>query len=261
MRKLRFSFRTELRLDQPVTDHYYTLRCIPSSDGVQQLYSVNCRVAPGGNIRYNRDGFHNRTGTGCIQEAHQYFSFDVEGLAFVTGGYRKLDETDGSNAVFRYPTPLTMPDQNMKEFLNRLGIGREDGLKGLIRLNREISAYMAYRPGVTGVRTTAGEAFLGRAGVCQDDAHIFLALARELGYPARYVSGLMLGEGATHAWAEAALDGCWIGFDPANCRMADDTYIHLAHGRDYGDCPVERGVFRGKAAQCQQVTVTVQDIT
>ena len=56
MRKLRFSFHTQLQFDKPVTQHFYTLRCIPSSDGVQQLFSVNCRVAPKGNIRYNKDG-------------------------------------------------------------------------------------------------------------------------------------------------------------------------------------------------------------
>ncbi len=55
MRKLRFSFHTQLQFDQPVTQHFYTLRCIPSSDGVQQLFSVNCRVALKGNIRYNKD--------------------------------------------------------------------------------------------------------------------------------------------------------------------------------------------------------------
>ena len=63
MRKLRFSFHTQLQFDQPVTQHFYTLRCIPSSDGVQQLFSVNCRVAPKGNIRYNKDGFCNTIGT------------------------------------------------------------------------------------------------------------------------------------------------------------------------------------------------------
>lgn len=259
MRKLRFSFHTQLQFDQPVTRHFYTLRCIPSSDGVQQLFSVNCRVAPGGNIRYNRDGFCNTIGTGCIKEAHQYFSFDVEGTAFVTEKSRPVQEPDGRDAIFRYPTSLTMPDEKIKEFLTQLQIRKEEKKEGLIRLNTAIASYMKYRPGVTGVHTPAAQAFQMGMGVCQDDAHILLTMARLLGYPARYVSGMMLGEGATHAWAEIAVDGEWIGFDPANCCLTDDRYICFAHGRDYADCPVERGIFLGGAAQSQQVFVSVKE--
>ena len=138
MRKLRFSFHTQLQFDQPVTQHFYTLRCIPSSDGVQQLFSVNCRVAPKGNIRYNKDGFCNTIGTGCIKETHQYFSFDVEGVAFVKNEKRSVQDLDGRDAIYRYPTLLTMPDNNIKEFLTQLQIKKED-LHTLYRNSVEIS--------------------------------------------------------------------------------------------------------------------------
>lgn len=259
MRKLRFSFHTQLQFDHPVTQQFYTLRCIPFSDGVQQLFSVNCRVAPNGNIRYNRDGFCNTIGTGCIKEAHQYFSFDVEGVAFVNDKKRPAQDLDGRDAIYRYPTLLTMPDNAIKNFLTQQQIKKEDGADGLIRLNQALSMAMEYRPGATDVKTTASQAFLQNRGVCQDYAHIYLTMARLLGYPARYVSGMMLGEGATHAWVEAAVDGMWLGIDPANGCLVDDRYICFAHGRDYADCPVERGVFLGTASQSQQVLVTVRE--
>ena len=257
MRKLRFSFHTQLQFDQPVTQHFYTLRCIPSSDGVQQLFSVNCRVAPKGNIRYNKDGFCNTIGTGCIKETHQYFSFDVEGVAFVKNEKRSVQDLDGRDAIYRYPTLLTMPDNNIKEFLTQLQIKKEDGAGGLIRLREALAKHMKYVPGTTNLQTTASQAFRQGMGVCQDYAHIYLAMARLLGYPARYMSGMMLGEGATHAWVEAAVDGKWIGIDPANDCLVDDRYICFAHGRDYADCPVERGIFLGAASQSQEVLVSV----
>lgn len=257
MRKLRFSFHTQLQFDQPVTQQFYTLRCIPSSDGVQQLFSVNCRVAPNGNIRYNKDGFCNTIGTGCIKEAHQYFSFDVEGIAFVNDKKRPAQDLDGRDAIYRYPTLLTTPDNAIKEFLTQLQITKKDGADGLIRLNEALSKKMKYAPGTTTIHTTAAQAFRQGQGVCQDDAHIYLAMARLLGYPARYVSGMMLGEGATHAWVEVAVDGMWLGIDPANGCLVDDRYICFAHGRDFADCPVERGIFFGIASQSQEVLVSV----
>lgn len=259
MRKLRFSFRTKLLFDKPVTRHFYTLRCIPSSDGVQQLFSINCRVALTDNLRYNKDGFGSTTAIGCIKEAHSYFSFEVEGVAFVKNDMRLIGDFDGVDAIYRYPTDLTMPDEAIKKFVTRLQITNEEGISGLIRLNEAVSSYIEYCPGATGIFTTAAQAFRQKKGVCQDETQILLSMARLLGYPARYVSGMMLGEGATHAWAEIGVDGQWIGFDPTNCCLVDDRYICFAHGRDYADCPIEKGIFTGNAAQSQQIFVSVYE--
>ena len=122
-------------------------------------------------------------------------------------------------------------------------------------------AHFRYASGVTDIRTTAEEAIALGEGVCQDYAHIMIAVMRRLGIPARYVNGLMIGEGATHAWAELYLDGVWRGFDPTHNRFVDDVYIKLAHGRDYRDCILERGTFWGNAVQKQKIYVSVEDIT
>ena len=94
-------------------------------------------------------------------------------------------------------------------------------------------------------------------GVCQDEAHIMLALLREKRIPCRYVMGYMLGEGATHAWVEVARDGLWLGFDPTNRRLVNEEYIRVAAGRDANDCPVNRGVFIGAASQASQSCLSV----
>ena len=78
--------------------------------------------------------------------------------------------------------------------------------------------------------------------------------------PARYVAGMMLGEGASHAWVEVWLDGGWQGMDPTNNRLADETYIKLTHGRDFGDGSIDRGRFLGFAGQSQEICVKVEEI-
>ena len=117
----------------------------------------------------------------------------------------------------------------------------------------------SYRPGATDVSTTAVQAWERRAGVCQDYAHIFLCLCRMAGFGARYVAGMMVGEGATHAWTEVYGDDGWIGLDPTNNCLADDNYIKLSHGRDFGDCSIDKGCFKGFAAQRQNIYVKVDE--
>ena len=123
----------------------------------------------------------------------------------------------------------------------------------------KVHDYFTYTPGETNVMTTAGEAFAARKGVCQDYAHVLIALCRMAGMPARYVSGLFIGEGASHAWTEIWMDGLWYGIDPTHNCPADEKYLKLCIGRDYSDCPLERGVFSGWAEQNQKVFTKVTD--
>ena len=88
---------------------------------------------------------------------------------------------------------------------------------------------------------------------------VFLSMARLLGIPARYVSGLPEGDGASHAWAEIWHDGLWYGFDPTRNKLVDEGYITLCYGRDYNDCPIERGLFFGNTNQTQTTWMEVQD--
>jgi transglutaminase-like putative cysteine protease len=106
---------------------------------------------------------------------------------------------------------------------------------------------MVYSAGVTNVETTAAAAFEIRKGVCQDFAHVMLALLRECGLTARYVSGHLLGEGGTHAWVEVLLPdaggGLVVAFDPTHARRTTLGYIVVAVGRDYADVAPTSGAF------------------
>ncbi len=128
------------------------------------------------------------------------------------------------------------------------------------QLMQDVYETFSYQPGVTAAQTTAGEAFALGGGVCQDYAQILIALCRASGIAARYVAGLISGEGATHAWVEIYENGYWYGLDPTQNRFADDGYLKLAHGRDYLDCQLNRGIFCGNAAQQQYVRVNLEEL-
>lgn len=147
-------------------------------------------------------------------------------------------------------SPLAEPDQALREAADTLRGGGGDAATLTARINAWVFDEMEYAPGVTGVRTTAAEAFARRRGVCQDYAHVMLALCRLCGLPARYVSGHLLGEGGTHAWVEVLLPDpdhpsrfLARAFDPTHGREPGLNYVTVAIGRDYGDVAPTSGTY------------------
>jgi transglutaminase-like putative cysteine protease len=125
---------------------------------------------------------------------------------------------------------------------------------------------LRYESGATSVTTTAAEALQIGAGVCQDFTHIFLAVCRSLGIPARYVSGYLClaanhdERQASHAWAEALLpQQGWVGLDVANGLAVNARYVRVAVGRDYADVPPIRGAYSGPPGTEPVVAVHVYD--
>jgi transglutaminase-like putative cysteine protease len=150
------------------------------------------------------------------------------------------------------PSALTNPDDCLRRSARRLLASGDAGLGLAQRINTWVAATMQYRHDVTGVRTTAAEALAVGAGVCQDYAHVMLALCRLCGLPARYVSGHMLGEGGSHAWVEVLLPSVTdsstlvaVAFDPTNDRLAGASYLTVAVGRDYADVAPTHGSYCG----------------
>jgi transglutaminase-like putative cysteine protease len=145
---------------------------------------------------------------------------------------------------------------------------RESPFTLLAELNESIYKLFAYAPNSTKVDSPIEEALVARQGVCQDFAHIMLALVRGLKIPCRYVSGYMFHrvegkkdrslEGASHAWLEALVPGLgWLALDPTNNLVGADRHIRVAIGRDYADVPPTRGVHKGDSQSELSVQVTV----
>ena len=254
-RVLEFSYDIALDFDRPVTAHSFVLRCLPAECPGQQVLGAALTLEPAVPYTEQRDSFGNRLQIGRIDAPHRKFHYRAAGRVLREDAAR-IPEPD--RPLFRYPSLYTLPSPALRETATGLCLPREPRDRAWALLEA-VQAHMQYAPGVTGVSTTAAQAYELGQGVCQDYAHIYLALARLCGLSARYVNGLPEGEGASHAWCEVWLDGIWTGIDPTRGRWADEGYIRFGVGRDFADCPMERGVFLGGANQCQTVFMKVSE--
>ena len=166
--------------------------------------------------------------------------------------------------------PITPDLEQMSKGLLRSSAPYAESMLGLCKYIFEKFTYM---PGVTDIRTPLSEVLRKRQGVCQDFAHLMIALVRCAGLPARYVSGYLetasvqddsdlVGATASHAWVEVYLpNGVWVGLDPTNDMLEGERHVQIGIGRDYGDVPPLRGVFKGARRQALTVGVTVSRTT
>lgn len=279
-RELSFYFDTVLNFSGSVSEHNFLLRCIPADAPEQSILSYTLTVYPDGAASLGRDSFGNVVRAGRVVEAHDSFRYTLQGMAYRDDSLRVPEE---AAPFYRYASPLTQVTPELEAFYESVvkeaagGMAQarsqnggqvQAALGSFITLNAlkkaqilcaKVYEHFTYTPGETNVMTTAGEAFVTGKGVCQDYAHVLITLCRMAGMPARYVSGLFVGEGASHAWTEIWMDGLWYGFDPTHNCPADEKYLKLCIGRDYSDCPLERGVFSGWAEQTQKVFTKVTD--
>lgn len=255
MKRLRFEYKTALEFSQNITEHSFTLRCKPFSDSRQTISELSCEILPkSGMIWHSRDSFGNMLVCGRITEPHKAFSFRVCGNADIIHSYESSGET---SAFYGFHTPLTMPEKNILSLYCSCNPLYSDILSRSKAFCDSLYNCMTYHKGVTGTKTTAEEAVTIKSGVCQDYAHILLSLLRIDKMPCRYVSGLAFGSGETHAWVEVYDGKKWIGIDPTHNCLISDRYIKLCHGRDYSDCPIERGIYLGNAESVQTVSSEV----
>lgn len=217
---------------------------------------VSVDVTPRTTLEQSVDSFSSIVLTGNIEEPHNAFSFRVRGIAFVDNEHIA---TEPCKPLYRFESDYTHPGSAIDKLIATCERSMEEEqvdssdvhTMTMLIMDAVYNAFV-YTPGVTTVRTTAEEALAQHQGVCQDYAHVMLAVCRHFDIPARYIAGLLVGEGATHAWVEVYMNDRWIGFDPThNCAVNDD-YITIAHGRDYGDCAIDIGVFSGSSVQQTQ---------
>jgi transglutaminase-like putative cysteine protease len=155
---------------------------------------------------------------------------------------------------FQRETALTKAGAGIAALTEGLDEGGHDRLATLHALTARVGEAVKYEQGHTDVATTAEAVLAAGHGVCQDQAHVFIAAARVLGIPARYVSGYLLLDGkeaqeAGHGWAEGFVEGLgWVGFDVANAVCPDDRYVRVASGRDYDEAAPIKGVTQAPPA-------------
>ena len=167
-------------------------------------------------------------------------------------------------------SPLTAADDRIKRSAETLAASHQWGLPLADSINDWVYQSMTYQYGVTGVRTTAAQALALGSGVCQDYAHVMLAVCRACGLPSRYVSGHLLGQGGTHAWVEVILptndgtgDAIAWAFDPTHASRGSLGHLTIAVGGDYSDVAPTSGTYvspaKGRLVTTKRVTLTELD--
>lgn len=260
MRKVQFFYRMALQFSQPVWRHSFSLRAFPLRLPEQQIGGLSWSLEPETPLAFQRDCFGNVVGSGCFEGRHQRFQYEMGGVAWLEPARKK---PEACPALYRYPSAACLMTEPLRQFWQQCGdTGQGAALPRAVRLMEHLHSQFHYEAGVTSAVTTAGDAFAQGCGVCQDYAQILIALCRQSGIAARYVAGMIFGEGATHAWVEVyePAQRLWLGLDPTHDRLVDDGYLKLAQGRDHRDCQLNRGVFCGQAAQQQEVYVNLEEL-
>jgi len=264
--RLRITHTTTYRYEPPATGLIQILRMTPGSHDGQYIADWQIDISTDGRVHMHQDAFGNVTHV-LTEGATSGLTITAEGLIEThdTGWILRGTDERFPPSLFLRATALTQVNAAMAAFSRELRSESESDVLGFLHaLMLQINDHMTFDEDPTHSGTSAVEAFGLKRGVCQDYAHIFIACARSVGVPARFISGHFLRadgivhQQAGHAWAEAFLpDLGWVAFDPANGICATDAHARIAMGLDYlGAAPV-RGTRYGGGTETLDVAVKV----
>jgi transglutaminase-like putative cysteine protease len=267
---------TGFNYDGTADSSYNEARMTPVASAHQEVVDASLRVTPGAVQSTYRDYFGTIVTTFDLQEPHD--RLEVVALATiktfaVPQDIATLTRTELHAAPIRdefaeylAPTARTMIDESVLQELHDMGIVGEDVVSTARAIVDWVRTRVAYVRGATLVSSTAQEVWDEQKGVCQDLTHVTISLLRGIGIPSRYVSGYLhskpdaqLGEtivGESHAWVEFFC-GTWIGIDPTNAESIGVHHVIVAKGREYGDVPPLKGIYRGGPSSALGVVVEV----
>lgn len=266
--RIKVDYSTTYDYSLLASDVVQLLRVEPCGHDDQHVVHWRLDTDTDGHLRRGHDSFGNVT--------HMFYAdAPIRRLALHVSGEVDTSETHGvlrgtaeplPPTVFLRTTPLTTADEAISNFARECAAADPDPLATCHAMLNRLYERMQFDADVTHSHTDAIHAFGLSAGVCQDYSHIFVAAARRIGIPARYVSGhLVRADGlvtqpAGHAWVEAHLpDLGWVGFDPTNGLSTSEAYLRVAVGLDYLDAAPVRGARRGGGAETMIVSVTASD--
>jgi transglutaminase-like putative cysteine protease len=264
--RIRIAHETTYRYSEPVKSAVQILRLTPRGHEGQTVLSWGIDTDCEARLIRREDWYGNTI--------HNLFvSGPVDHISLKVTGEVETTDTAGllKGGVERFPcefflreTPLTRPDATIRDFAQIVAGRLNNPLDQAHALSHAINERLRFDTEATSSATAASEAFIAGHGVCQDFAHVFLASARHLGLPARYVSGYLhrpdaLDQEASHAWAEAHIpDLGWVSIDPANAVSATEHYVRLAIGLDYLDAAPVRGSYYGASSEALDVRLRIE---
>lgn len=269
---------TRYTYSAPVRESANQLKLYAIQDDTQRIVEHSLQITHDPIVETYLDFWGNKTGVFTIIKYHQ--ELKIASIKLIETIAAELTETD--KIPQHHWHELDISDQpvdffdylflerfdcfsQLQTFIQSLQYRKRFPLEVISEMNSWIYQEFKYIKGITTIDTTLDEIWKLRAGVCQDFAHLLLAMLRMISIPARYVSGYICpnknglrGEGATHAWVEAYLPfHGWVGIDPTNNCLVRDGHVKLAVGRNFADCTPVKGSFKGDAEQVMEVAVSV----
>jgi transglutaminase-like putative cysteine protease len=277
MKRLRIEHTTGFSYQGDVSASYNEARMLPGSTDSQFVLSSALDIEPQAAVNQYVDYFGTRVASFDVLSPHSDLKITARSLVEVRP--RPLEHIDVAwHALHREAsrsietveqlgqTVRTRPHPEVVEIARAIASQHDHPGRAAHAIAEAVGDAVEYMQGITGVHSAAEEAWVERKGVCQDIAHITLGALREVGIPARYVSGYLhprpetvVGEavpGESHAWVEW-FAGEWQGFDPTNGIEIGDRHVLVGRGRDYNDIPPLRGVYAGPFKSHLHVKVTI----
>ena len=257
---LSITHTTRYDYDQPLLYSIQQLKLTPQ-DGFGQKVK-HWSISVNGQLHQYEDTYGNIVNTLVVDSHTSEINIVAKGEVETGLAYSEAQEHLPLTLYLR-ETHLSQADEQIKAFAH--GFGEIHTIEDLEELSKAILSRVPYSKGVTGVYTTASQAFESGNGVCQDHAHIFIACCRTLEIPARYVSGYLFTERGdlleSHAWVDAWLEGVgWKSIDVSNQCVANGEHVRLAVGLDYHDaCPVS-GIRVGGGIESMSAGVSVAQL-
>jgi transglutaminase-like putative cysteine protease len=268
--------RTQYTYETAVQSSYNEARMTPTTDLHQTTGNLSFTTDPPTPIRRYWDYWGTQVTAFDISEPHDKLVLtstavvETEDIAppprATTWDELETAEIRDTHAELLAATPYTADDPELAAMAHEFAAAHDDPVDAVLAAAKWVHEALKYQSGVTGVHTSAAEAWKARLGVCQDYAHVALVVLREMGVPARYVSGYLhthknapIGDrvaGESHAWIEA-WTGDWWGFDPTNNQEIGHRHVGVARGRDYADVAPLRGVHSGGGKAALDVAVSL----
>jgi transglutaminase-like putative cysteine protease len=274
---LSIRHRTELSYSARISETMMELRMAPRSDAHQTLRGFGLAVGPHAQLFEHADWLGNRVHVFSVVDFHDRAVILAESAVDMHPQYPQLESladvfpfrpNDHRLLEFlQFQGPIT-PDSRLEEIARALGLYEARRVGAVLsRVATASRERLRYEKGVTSSATTLSQVLDQGGGVCQDFAHLAIALLRTVGVPARYVSGYLHRETGpaeleTHAWCEAFVPNAgWVAIDPTHSRVAGKEHITVGMGRSYADVPPNRGVFRGDAKESIKVSVQIERVS
>jgi transglutaminase-like putative cysteine protease len=273
---------TVFHYDSSVTESIMEVRLRPRDDEQQRCQQFNLSITPKTVVHEFIDSLGNHIHHFDVPAPHQSLLVRAESVvevwvpnprpaALPKDSWHALDALRTTPLLdMLLPSTYAVASPHLLAFMQEYAFTREfDPLTAIDRISHTLYETIAYTPQSTSVDSPIEVVLEQRQGVCQDIAHVMIAVCRQLGIPARYVSGYLFHRrddndrsqaDATHAWVEVWVPTIgWLGIDPTNNIWTGERHIRMAIGRDYADVPPTRGVYRGSASERLEVAVTVND--